>query len=453
MRMKRRVLAMILVLAIASAVSGCRNPNRPSPESPVTLNMWHNYGGEMQKTMDELIDEFNSTVGAEQGINVNVSVISSSAELNTSLGMIVNDDPGAPEMPDICTAYPKVAIKFQQNGKLADFNDYFTQAELDRYIPAFIEEGRIEDGLYVFPLAKSTEILYLNQTLFDRFAKATGASAEKLATFDGIAELSGMYYEWTDSQTPDIPHDGKAFFTADSWFNIAQVGLAQMGKNVFDENQCIMTDTREYKHIFNTFYIPVTQGGVAIYDGYSSDLSKTGDLVCSTGSSAGILFYGDTITHSNNVVEQVEYSMLPYPIFDGGTKTAIQRGSGLIVAKNEEKKEYAAAVFIKWLTAPTQNMKFISSTGYLPVTKQAFEIDMPEHIKQVSDIRIKKMLDAVIEMYQDYSFFTAPTFPTFDETSKKYEKNFKKVMTEQHENKINGQKVSSEAALAQILQQ
>ena len=178
MRMKRRVLAMILVLAIASAVSGCRNPNRPSPESPVTLNMWHNYGGEMPKTMDELIDEFNSTVGAEQGINVNVSVISSSAELNTSLGMIVNDDPGAPEMPDICTAYPKVAIKFQQNGKLADFNDYFTQAELDRYIPAFIEEGRIEDGLYVFPLAKSTEILYLNQTLFDRFAKATGASAE-----------------------------------------------------------------------------------------------------------------------------------------------------------------------------------------------------------------------------------------------------------------------------------
>lgn len=55
--------------------------------------MWHNYGGDMQKTMDYLIDQFNSTVGKEQGIVINVTAISSSAELNESLAMIAGEDP------------------------------------------------------------------------------------------------------------------------------------------------------------------------------------------------------------------------------------------------------------------------------------------------------------------------------------------------------------------------
>jgi hypothetical protein len=36
--------------------------------------------------------------------------------------------------------------------------------------------------------------------------------------------------------------------------------------------------------------------------------------VCSTGSTAGILFYGDTITYPDNTIEEVEYEILPYPV-------------------------------------------------------------------------------------------------------------------------------------------
>ena len=447
---KRQFLSMVCAFVICFVFSGCENPNRPSKSSPVTLNMWHNFGGEMQKTMDELIDEFNSTVGAEQGINVTVTAISSSKELNTSLDMIANDDPGAPEMPDICTAYPKIAIKFQQKDKIADFSDYFSDKELDAYIPAFVDEGKIDGGLYVFPLAKSTEILYLNQTLYDEFAKATEAHESKLCTFEGITELSKLYYDWTDGQTPDIPNDGKAFYTSDSWFNIAQVGMKQKGTSLFDDENKLALNTENYKHIFNTFYAPAAYGGVAIYDGYSSDLSKTGDLVCSTGSSAGILFYGDTITTNGNVTHKVEYSILPYPTMEGGEKIAIQRGSGLIVKKSENKKEYAANVFIKWLTVPKQNMKFISQTGYLPVTKQAFEEDMPGHISEVPDARIKKMLAAVTDMYENYTFFTAPTFAEFDDVSKKYETNFKKILSEDRKAILNGGETSTETAFEKI---
>lgn len=439
--MKKLFCLIFAVILTVGTVVGCdRSPLDRG--DPVTLTMWHNYGGDMQTTMDLLIDQFNSTVGKEKGIVINVTAISSSSELNKSLTMIVNGDPGAPDMPDIFTGYPKIGIQFGEKGLLADLDDYFSEKELDAYVDAFIEEGRIGDGgLYVFPIAKSTEVLYVNRTLFDKFAAETGASADKLSTFEGIAELSAMYYEWSG---------GKQFYGADSWFNFAEVGMAQLGGSIF-EGESLKPDSDKYTYIWNTVYAPAVEGGIAVYDGYSSDLSKTGDLVCSTGSSAGILFYGNTITYADGTVEEVEYSILPYPVFEDGEKTALQRGGGLMVAKSDEKKEYAAAEFIKWLTASEQNMKFVGETGYLPVTKQAFEKDMDSHLETLEDERIVKMLTSVLDMYKEYTFFFAPTYAAFDADSDEYEDTFKKILTDDREKHLNGESVSSEDSLAKLL--
>lgn len=438
--MKKLFFLIFVLILTLGAIVGCeRSPL--DPNDPVMLTMWHNYGGDMQATMDLLIDQFNSMVGREKGIVINVTAISSGSELNKNLTMIVNDDPGAPDMPDIFTGYPKLAIQFQEKGMLADLNNYFTDKELDAYIDSFIEEGRIADGgLYVFPIAKSTEVLYVNQTLFDRFSAETGASADKLASFEGIAELSEMYYEWSG---------GKQFFISDSWFNFAEVGMVQLGGSIFD-GEALTLDSDSYAHIFKTVYTPAVEGGISLYDGYSSDLSKTGDLICSTGSSAGILFYGDTITYDDGTMENVEYSILPYPVFEGGTKTALQRGGGLMVAKSDDKKEYAAAEFIKWLTASEQNMKFVGETGYLPVTKQAFEEDMDAHLETLEDERIIKMLTSVLSMYEEYTFFTAPTYADFDTDSETYEENFRKLLNDDRAKYLAGESVSADDALAQM---
>lgn len=442
--------ALALTLALAGCAGGEKSPL--NPKEPVTLTMWHNFGGTMQETMDELIDEFNSTVGREQGVVINVTAISSSAELQKSLAMIAAGDPGAPEMPDITTSYPKTAILFQQKGMLADLDGYFTPEELSGYIPSFVEEGRFEDGLYVFPVAKSTEILYLNQTLFDRFSAATGVTADSLATFEGLADAAQKYYDWTDGETPEVPGDGKAFYAADSWLNLAQAGVAQQGASLF-ENEDLNLDSAAYAHVWETICPPLLTGAFANYDGYSSDLSKTGDLVCSTGSSAGILFYGDTITYADGTVEQVEYSILPFPVFEGGEKLAIQRGNGMMVKKGDAAHEYASAVFLRWFTAPEQNMRFIASTGYLPVTQDAFENRMGPEIEQVEDRRIKKMLLAVTEMYENYDFFTAPTFEAFDALGGAYEKDFKAFLSAQREQWLAGGAGTPEEASAAALKQ
>lgn len=424
MMKKIMTVFLIVVVFLCSLFTGCSKDVGLDPKNPVTLTLWHNYGGVMQTTMDELLDTFNSTVGKDKGIVINVTSINSSSVLQEKLLMAANGDPGASELPDITTCYPKIAINLAQKDLLVDLNQYFTKGELSKYVASFIEEGKIDNKLYVFPIAKSTEVLFVNQTLFDRFSQATGVSIGKLSTFEGIAETAMKYYQWTDEQTPNIPNDGKNFYAADSLFNVMQVGMKQLGNSII-QNEKLVTSGETYNHIYETLFEAAVKGGYAIYDGYSSDLSKTGDIVCSTGSTAGILFYGDTITYDDNRTEKVEYTILPYPVFEGGKPTAIQRGSGMVVISSDEKKEYAAAVFLKWFTESEQNMKFISQTGYLPVTNAAFETVMEDKGQSISNENIKKLLNVAASMYKEYDFYIPPVFDTFESIADEYERKFK----------------------------
>ena len=66
--MKRKSLAWTASLCMVTALlAGCGHPGRPSPKDPVTpddvAQLWRRHA----KTMDALIDEFNSTLGRGRG--------------------------------------------------------------------------------------------------------------------------------------------------------------------------------------------------------------------------------------------------------------------------------------------------------------------------------------------------------------------------------------------------
>lgn len=432
--MKKRVLiVLILTMAIALSLTACQNNKKMNPKNPVTLTLWHNFGAQMKDTMDTMVDEFNATVGAEKGIILSVTSISSSAALHEKLTMAANGDPGAPDLPDITTAYPKTALNLAEKDLLVDIETLFSKEELSAYVPRFVEEGRLTDQkLYVFPFAKSTEVLFLNKTIFDRFAKETGVQLEDLETFEGIIQAGSKYYTWTDQQTPEIKNDGKMFYVADSLFNFAQIGYKQLGED-FIKDEKLNFSSPVFSRIWDCFYGPAVQGQVAVFNGYGSDLAKTGDVVCTTGSTAGVLFFSPVVTYADNTTEPAEYAILPYPVFEGGQKIAMQRGSGLCVTKSTPEKEYAAGIFLKWFTSPEQNLRFVSSTGYLPVTEQAFGSVMDKEIENVTDERIKSLLQTAITMQQEYDFYIPPLFDGFDKMQKEYENHLKETAAKSKE--------------------
>lgn len=436
--MKKRwyiLCALLFIPVILIAFTFFKSGNK----SPVTLTLWHNYGGQLKDIMDELIDEFNGTIGVKEGVIINVTSISGSSTLHDKLVMAANEDPGAPALPDITTSYPKTALILAKKGLLADLEEQFTVDELSGYIPRFLEEGRLVDGtLYVFPTAKSTEVLFVNLTLFNRFAKDTYITLDSLRTFEGIMEAASLYYRWTDLHTPDIPNDGKTFFVADSLFNYSLIGCRQLGSDLIKETSMNLS-VSVAKRVWDSYFSSAIAGHSAIFDGYSSDLAKTGDIICSTGSTAGVAFYSPTVTYSDNTSEPVELTILPYPVFEGGEKVAIQRGAGMCVTKSTKEREKLAGIFIKWFTSPENNIRFVSTTGYLPVTEEAFGDIMLKKIDSISDENIKELMQVAREMQMQYEFYVSPLFDGVDELQDSYEKGFRALAQETRDEFLNNQ--------------
>ena len=416
----KRIPVLLICLVLLAGMTGCGiDADKPSAVRPVNLTIWHTYVEQMGDKFEDLVEEFNTTVGVKEGVVIDFGSVSNASELNKRLIDAANGIPGAPSLPDMAVVYPKVAIQLAQEGLLLDLNTYFSEDELEDFVPQFLEEGYLSgDTLYLLPIAKSTEVMYINRTFFDPFALDTGVTLEQLSNVEGLLDASKRYYEWTDAQTPNISQDGRAFYYPDNPFNFAEIGFAQTGQSFFT-GEGLAIDSPMFERIWNSYYPTAVQGGIAIFDNYGNYLAKTGSVVCVTSTSAGAMFYPDTVTYADNTKEEVEFDVLPYPIFDGGEKIAMQRGGGVCILKSEPKKEYAASIFLKWLTDSAQNLRFTANAGYLPVEESAFE-EIIKNPNIAEDPQIQKMLETAAKMQNEYSFFIPSVLNNYNEFSEKY---------------------------------
>ena len=96
--MKKRIVLCLLALALLSVMTGC---GKKKDADPLTVTLWHVYGGEVDSPLNGLIEQFNSTIGVEQNIRVKVELVSNSGSIHKSVLAAANSDPGAPSLPDV----------------------------------------------------------------------------------------------------------------------------------------------------------------------------------------------------------------------------------------------------------------------------------------------------------------------------------------------------------------
>lgn len=388
----RKRLCIFLIYVLLLLNSACLfSPPQPA----IVINMWHNYfgGGSMQSRMDQLIDEFNRSEGRKQGIILNVSLIGTSSDLVKNFDAILKNEPGASEMPTIAIVYPRTALALQEQGLLLSLDEHFTAEELAAFKPDFLEEGKIANTLCVLPANKSTEVIFLNQTHFDQVADAIEAEDADLTQIETLFTLAKRYYAYTDEQTPDIPSDGRDFLAIDSWYNFFQIYMSQKGSDFLGENGKINATDPHFLSLWNDIADLALIGGLTTYNGYASEISRTGDCLCSIGSTAGILYYGNEVTFPDGHTEEVDYTILPFPISEGGEAFAIQRGGGLIVTRSSAEVEAAAVAFLKWFTEAQRNYQFTLDSGYMPVKNESYD----SFVKQFAENEEKEVMDQLQE--------------------------------------------------------
>ena len=361
--MKKQMALILAAVLLLCGLSGCAKTTTLEPDKPVTLTMWHVYGEQADSPMNRLVEEFNRTVGREKGIIINVTLMSSTAQIGQKLLDAQAKTPGVPAMPDLFFCHNNNAQELGAEN-LLDWSTLFTQEELEAYVPEFLEDGMVDDRLCVFPVSKSTHLLFVAGTRFDQFAADTGVSYDDLATWEGFFDVAAKYYDWSGGQPfcaldyfvravelNAMEHGGSDFYTADGWYDF--------------ENLALHDSWMEFASSY-------AQGHIFVSDLYSNTQVMTGEVVAGLGSSASILYYNDTVTYPDNTSEPMDLRVLPMPGVAGQELLVTQAGAGLCATKSTEQKAEAAGIFGRWLTEPDRNLEFCVGTGYMPVTQEAF---------------------------------------------------------------------------------
>ncbi len=413
MNRKKLIACLTGAALLAGTLTGCAVGGTKSSE-PVTLTLWTYYSGEQLDSFNALVDTFNDTVGKEKGITVESSTQGSVNELETNVMDAAEEKVGASDMPNIFSAYADTAYKLDEMGDVVDLSDYLTDEEKEAYIDAYLKEGDFSgDGsIKIFPVAKSTELLFLNKTDWQKFADATGTSESDLETVEGLVETAEKYYNWTDEQTEE-PDDGKALFGRDAMANYMLVGARQLGGNLFDVEDGKMKlnfDKEIVRKLWDNYYVPYVKGYFAASGRFRSDDIKTGNILAYTGSTSSATFFPKQVMTSETELHDIELEVLPAPQFADGEKWAVQQGAGMVVTKGSEEEIKASVEFLKWFTEPENNTGFSIGSGYMPVTKEA--TDMVEIRK--SGTGLSESMDAVlteaVETINNNELYTTPSF-------------------------------------------
>ncbi len=367
---EKRTLYLYLGIIILILV-GCN-----SKKEDISLEIWHYYNGAQKLAFDESVNEFNETVGLEKGIIIEAYSQGNIEQLEEKIIQSTNKELEFIDMPDMVTVYSETALNLDNKQLVTNLEEYLTNGEIEEYMESYIEEGRLgnNEELKIFPTAKSTEVLMLNKTDWDKFAEATDVSMEDLSTWEGIREIGELYYNWTKSLSED-GKIGKAFFGRDALANYILVGSKQLGEEIFqiEENRLkVKLDYDDMKRIWENYYIPYISGYYTSYGNFSSDDAKIGRIIALVGSTTGATYFPENVTIDNNDSYPIELVTLPLPNFKDTDLTAVQQGAGIVVIKSTEEKERAAIEFLKWFTEDERNLEFSIKTGYLPVKKSAY---------------------------------------------------------------------------------
>ena len=423
---------VVLTLVIISCIPLDKKLPKLNPNNPVAITIWHYYSGIQKDAFDKIVAEFNDSIGREKGIIVDPISQGGVNELADKLFATAKGEPGAGDMPDVFGAYSDTAYDLDALGMVASLDKYLSIDEINEYIEGFVNEARSLPGgqFKIFPIAKSTELLYVNKTDWDIFVntvmekdilnKYDNVSDKLLSTWEGIYKAAEVYNKWTDELTPDIPNDGKALFGIDSVANFQFIANKQLGVDLLSISNgkgTVNIDRTAQKRIWNFYYKGMVNGYFAALGRFRSDDVKTGNMLMYIGSSTAGTYMPTKVTTSDGRMYNIKSMILPLPVFEGGNKVAVQQGAGMAVKKSTPEKEYAAVVFLRYFTETKRNIDFVFDSSYLPVKKESIEskellqkINSLKSSENVQNINISMAIDRSLEQIKNYKMYSILPF-------------------------------------------
>ena len=383
MKKNLKYLLALLCIIVLLLCTGCSS-NNAAPQ-PISITVWTYYNGTLLESFNTLVKAFNETVGKEKGIIVEAYSQGSVNELEASVMQSAEGKVGAAAMPNIFSAYADTAYALDKLGLVVDVSSYLTADERAAYVDNYLTEGDFGQtgSIKIFPVAKSTELLFLNETDWQPFAEATGTQESEMRTIEGLLAVAERYYNWTDAQTA-TPDDGKALFGRDAMANYLLIGAQELGCTIFevdgDGRLTLHFDRDIIRKLWDSYYVPFIKGYFSAAGRFRSDDIKTGNLLCYVGSSSSGTFFPSRVITSDTESHDITL------------------------------KVRASVEFLKWFTLPENNISFSVGSGYMPVTKAANNMDTIKAAGMTLSPVVEQVLTGAVATINENRLYTPLAF-------------------------------------------
>ncbi|WNQ11182.1 ABC transporter substrate-binding protein [Paenibacillus aurantius] len=357
------LLAAPMLLLAACGKEGAsteKAADAASSKDLVKVVYWHSMGGEMAKTVDKLVSDFNSS---HKDIQVEAVYQGSYDESLNKMKASMDSKSG----PSMIQVY-EIGSRFMIDSKAITPVQKFI--DMEKYDVSQLEENiagyyMVDGKLNSMPFNTSNPILYYNKDMF----KAAGLDPEKPpATFEDVAKAAKA-----------LTKDGQAgaSFAIYGWF-MEQL-FANQGAELLNNGNgrtSLATESQlnsEAGVKALTWWKELVDSKVALNLGRKTDDTKKafaagqiGMMLDSTASLRGIV-------NSAEGKFKVGTGFLPKPSDAKEGGVIVGGASNYILNNKSEAEQKAAWEFIKYLTAPEQQALWHINTGYFPITKKAYE--------------------------------------------------------------------------------
>jgi multiple sugar transport system substrate-binding protein len=326
-----------------------------------TVNFWHVWGtGQPNETMLGIVDDFNAT--NEWGITVEAVDQGQYNDLEDAFNAAVQSG----DLPDMVTGYTNAMANWYAVDAVVDMSPYVNDSyfglspeEQSAFFQGSLEGGKAPDGtLFAFPISQSENVLFYNSG----WAKELGFDNPPANYEEFKAQACAATEANANDDNPDNDGTGGLVLYPGA-SNVASFVFANGGNMLnaagdgYDFTDQTVVDTAEFmKDLWDS-------GCAFATESYPNPEFATRKALFTMSSTAGLPYQFAAFDAEDAIKD--DWTIAPFPGKDGGESVDLF-GQYVAIANTNPERMMATWVFIKYLTSPEVQAKWIQGSAYYP---------------------------------------------------------------------------------------
>lgn len=368
--MKKRIMSIIALVMVCTltACSSKREGDGDSSskaegekEGGVVLNMMLTGGGQWEDKLQPIVDKYYE----ETGVKVEFECY----EHNNYFPAMEAKMNAKSDTVDIIGVDDPMTAAYAEKGYIVPLNDYFSEEEINEFVPASVNSSSWDGKFYSPPMNTSSQILYYNKTFLEEAGIAIPEmDPNNRLTWEELVKTA-------ESVVGKVDPDGAKGING-IVFEQANEGYQMLALPNSLGEKAIGDDGLSVDGIINT------EGWIKamtfVHDLYESGLAPRGltstENQSTFTSGKTIFLIGGSWVANSEFADGFEWGYTYCPAFEGyEDKVATPTGSWHFGVSAYSKQTEAAAEFIKYMSLGEGNDMWLEANGDVPARTAAVD--------------------------------------------------------------------------------